>query len=203
MTKKIIATLLIGSSLSLMANEPTTQQDKALMMYGVKHIKMLGKALKENVGSRLKEDPTGLKAVTFCSENAKEVAQKVFAKFPADVRVRRTALKYRNPYNKPDETDVATMNTIAAAMKAGTFNKKPVVVKMKDGTTRVYAPLMVEQSCTKCHGDTAKINPEVLKVIQKKYPKDLATGFNEHDFRGVAVAEISPKTPSKTAPTPK
>ena len=193
MKRKILVATLIAGSVSLMAESTAPAHDKEVMMYGVKHIKMLGKALKENVGSRLKEDPTGLKAVTFCSENAKDVAKKVFANFPSDVKVRRTALKYRNPDNKPDETDSKTMKEIVAAMKAGTFNKKPVVVKMPDGTTRVYAPLMVEKSCTTCHGDTAKMNPEVLKVIKKKYPNDLATGFKEHDFRGVAVAEISAK----------
>ena len=196
MNYKIVTAALLASSVVLMAENATPAQhnnDKDLMMYGVKHIKVLGKALKQNVGSRLKEDPTGLKAVTFCSENAKEVAKKVFADFPGDVKVRRTALKYRNPHNKPDMTDTKTMESIAEAMKAGTFDKKPVVVKMPDGTTRIYAPLMVEKACVTCHGNVAKINPKVLEVIKKKYPDDLATGFKEHDFRGVAVAEISPK----------
>ena len=164
-----------------------------MMMTGIKHIKILGKALKTNVGKRLKEDPSGLSAVKFCSENAKDVAKKAMADFPSNITVRRTALKYRNPHNKPDATDTKVMRQIADAIQAGTFNKKPVVITMEDNTTRVYAPLMVEQSCTKCHGDTAKMNPEVLKIIQEKYPEDKATGFKEHDFRGVAVAEIRPK----------
>jgi len=162
-------------------------------MNGVKHIKILGKALKTNVGKRLKEDPTGLSAVKFCSVNAKDVAKKAMANFPSNITVRRTALKYRNPHNKPDATDTKVMQQIIDAMQAKTFDKKPVVVTMEDNTTRVYAPLMVEKACTKCHGDTAKMNPEVLKVIQEKYPNDKAIGFKEHDFRGVAVAEIHPK----------
>jgi hypothetical protein len=193
MTKKILTTALIASTMTLMAEGSMTAEKKEIMMEGVKYIKILGKELKTNVGSRLKKDPTGLKAVTFCSENAKEVAKKVFADFPAHVKVRRTALKYRNPDNKPDATDTKTMEQIVAAMKAGTFNKKPVVVDMGDNHVHVYAALMVEKACTKCHGDTAKMNPEVRKVIQKKYPKDLATGFKEDDFRGVAVAEITTK----------
>ncbi len=193
MTKKIFISTLIAGTMTLMAQGNMTPEKKEIMMEGVKYIKMLGKELKSNVGSRLKKDPSGLEAVTFCSENVKEVAQKVFANFPAHVKVRRTALKYRNPDNKPDAIDTKTMEQIVAAMKAGTFNKKPVVVDMGENHFRVYAPLMVEKACTKCHGDTAKINPEVLKIIQKKYPKDLATGFKEHDFRGVAVAEITTK----------
>lgn len=193
MTKKILTAALVTSTVALMAQEQMTPEKKEIMMEGVKYIKMLGKELKTNMGSKLKEDPTGLKAVTFCSENVNDIAQKVFASFPANVKVRRTALKFRNEYNKPDETDSKTMEKIVAEMKAGTFNKKPVVVDMKDGHFRVYAPLMVEKACTKCHGDTAKMNPEVLKVIQERYPNDLATGFKEHDFRGVAVAEITTK----------
>jgi len=193
MTKKILITALIASTMTLMAQGSMTPKKKEIMMEGVKYIKILGKELKTNVGSRLKKDPTGIEAVKFCSENAKEVAKKVFADFPANVKVRRTALKYRNEHNKPDAIDTKTMEQIVAAMKAGTFDKKPVVVDMGKDHFRVYAPLMVEKACTKCHGDTAKMNPEVRKIIQKKYPKDLATGFKEHDFRGAAVAEITVK----------
>ncbi len=193
MTRKILSTVLILSSITLMAEGTMTTDKKEIMMEGVKYIKMLGKELKSNVGSRLKKDPSGLKAVSFCADNAKEVAQKVSASFPENVKVRRTALKYRNPDNKPDATDTKTMEKIAAEMKAGTFNKKPVLVDMGEGKFRVYAPLVTEKGCTKCHGISAKIDPKVMEVIKKKYPEDNAIDFFENDFRGVAVAEITTK----------
>jgi hypothetical protein len=39
-----------------------------------------------------------------------------------------------------------------------------------------------------CHGENIK--PEVQALITKSYPKDLASGFKEGDFRGVVIAEI-------------
>jgi len=192
MTKKILLLTSI-TSISLMAQAPSNPEANSTIMTGIKHIKILGKALKTNVGKHLKEDPTGLSAVKFCSENAKDVAKKAMADFPSNITVRRTALRYRNPHNKPDATDTKVMRQIVDAIQSGTFNKKPIVITMEDNTTRVYAPLMVDKACTKCHGDPARMNPEVLKVIQAKYPEDKAIGFKEHDFRGVAVAEIRPK----------
>lgn len=194
MRKKIITTTLISSTMLLMAADtPVQQANRETMMEGVKYIKMLGKALKQNVGKRLKEDPTGVLAAEFCSASASKVAQEVSAGFPDHIKVRRTALKYRNEGNKPDATDIKTMEGIEAAMKAGTFDKKPVMVKMDDNTTRIYAPVMTEKACLKCHGDQKNIDPKVQKIITDKYPKDQAIGFKEGELRGVAIAEITPK----------
>jgi hypothetical protein len=193
MRKKIAISVLIAGTMTLTAQANMTPEKKEIMMEGVKYIKMFAKKHKSGVGSRLKKDPTGLEALTFCTDGAKKAAKKVFATFPEHITIRRTALKYRNKHNKPDATDTKTMEQIAAAIKAGTFNKKPVVVSMGENRYRVYVAAMTEKACTKCHGDTAKMNPKVFKLIQEKYPNDLAVGFKEHDFRGAVVAEIMRK----------
>jgi len=199
--KKLIAISLI--SVFALANEGNaTKADSnatqaqnpnmAVAKEGVKYIKMLGKALKENVGKNLKADPTGLKAAEFCSQKAKEVAQEVSKNFPENIKVRRTAIKYRNPKSKPDATDLEVLNKMDEALKAKTLEKKPMVVDV-NGTKRVYVPLIVEKACTKCHGDVAKMDSKVQEVIKKAYPEDKAVGFKEGDLRGAVVAEIAPK----------
>ena len=159
---------------------------------GVKYIKMLGKELKSHVKAKLKEDPSGIEAAKFCSQNAGKIAQKVMQKFPDNVKVRRVAIKYRNPNNKPDETDLKVLKKMEEELKAQTLQKKPIVVDV-NGVKRVYVPLIVEKACLKCHGDMKNMNSMVRRIIKKKYPEDKAVGFKEGDLRGAVVAEIVPK----------
>ena len=191
--KKSLLLISLAAATALSAAEATPAQDsKAVAMEGVKYIKMLGKELKSNLVKHIKQDPTGLQAAQFCAKSAQDLTKKVNEKFPPNVTVRRTALKYRNPEDKPDATDTKVMEKMLAEMKAGTFKKKPVVVQVGEAK-RVYVPLLVEKTCLKCHGPAEKIDPKVREAIAKKYPQDMATGFNEGDLRGAVVAEITPQ----------
>ncbi len=194
--KKSLA-LIVAVGFVAVASEPPKGLSP-VAKEGVKYIKMLGKGLKAEVKKRMKEDPTGLKAVEFCSENVKEVVQKITKDFPAGVKVRRTALKYRNPDNKPDEIDLKVMNQMVEDKKAKKFKAKPVVVDAGE-KNRVYVPLLIDDVCLKCHGDASKIDPKVQEVIKKKYPGDKAVDFKLYDLRGVVVAELPKKSNEKEA----
>ena len=184
--------LLLGSlTIGMMAVEQAATPPE-----GVKYIKMLGKELKGNLVKYLKQDPSGLQAAYFCSKSAEDLTKKVNAEFPEGVRVRRTALHYRNPENKPDAIDTEVMKKMEAALKEGSFKKKPVVVDV-EGVRRIYVPLIAQKACLKCHGPVAEIDPKVHELIEKRYPDDKAVGFHEGDLRGVIVAEISGKKSQK------
>ncbi len=190
--KKSLILISLAASLSLNAAQQAGSDQKEIAAEGVKYIKILGKELKGNLVKYLKQDPTALQAAYFCAKSAQDITKRVNAKFPSYVKVRRTALKYRNPDNKPDATDIKVMKEMEAAIKAGNFKKKPLVVEAGD-RKRVYIPLITEKVCLKCHGPAKSINPKVRETISKRYPNDLATGFKEGDLRGVIVAEIAPK----------
>ena len=195
MKKSLIILSLLAYS--AMADEAKVQKPSPVVQEGVKYIKMLGKGLKAEVKARMKEDPTGAKAADFCANSAKDIAKKISAKFPEGVTVRRTALKYRNPDNKPDDIDTKVMNQMLEAKKNKTFKAKPVVVEAGD-KVRVYKPLLINDVCLKCHGDSAKMDAKVKETIAKKYPEDNATGFKLYDLRGVIVAELpNPKAKEK------
>jgi hypothetical protein len=57
-----------------------------------------------------------------------------------------------------------------------------------DGEYRVYKPLLIHKACLKCHGEN--VSDEIKSVVSKVYPKDMAMGFKEGDFRGVVVSHI-------------
>jgi hypothetical protein len=189
--RKLVVISLI--SVLAIANEANvTNSDMAIAKEGVKYIKILGKTLKQNVGKRLKADPSGVEAAKFCSTKAKEIAKEAMKDFPKNIKIRRTALKYRNENNKPDVVDEKVLKEMEAALKARNLKKKPIVVDV-NGTKRVYVPVFVEKACTKCHGDIKDINPKVKEIISKAYPNDKAIGFKVGDLRGAMVAEIKPK----------
>ena len=185
---------------AVMANESATPAQPAtpnpIVKEGVKYIKMLGKGLKVEVKKRMKEDPTGAKAAEFCANNAVEIAKKISADFPEGVKVRRTALKYRNLDNKPDEIDIKVMEKMLEDKKNKSFKAKPIVVDAGE-KVRVYKPLLISDVCLKCHGDPAKMDKKVQETISKKYPEDKATGFKLYDLRGVIVAELPKKAEEK------
>jgi len=191
--KKSVTVLSVAAMMTVALQAQSPEEQKALIQEGVKYIKMVGKELKSQVGSRMKKDPSGKEAVSFCLDESPRALKKVVSQFPGHVKVRRTALKYRNPDHKPDALDVKVMEDLQARMQAGTFEKKPFVVEAEGGVKRVYVPIVVEKGCLKCHGPREAMDPQIRSMIAKKYPQDKAVDFHEGDLRGVAVAEIAPK----------
>jgi hypothetical protein len=155
---------------------------------GIQYIKMLGGTLKSQLETHMKADKSGLSAMGFCSARAQEITKEVNEKLPEYASVRRTALKIRNPHNKPDAFDIEIMHAYEKSIKEQTF--KPNDIKMIEAgdTTRIYKPLMTEAACLKCHG--SNVQKEIQEIITSNYPKDQAIGFKEGSLRGVVVAEI-------------
>ena len=175
------------------SNSTTAQnsETKESIPDGVKYIQMLGKALKSELQKHLKEDPSGVKAFDFCSKKADEITKEVNSKLPEGASVRRTALKTRNPNNKPDAIDEGVMEVFE--INAIEKNLSPTnIIKIPDGNyTRYYKPLLVQDACLKCHGES--VSDEIKAKIKEHYPKDIAVGFKNGDFRGVIVSRVKNK----------
>jgi hypothetical protein len=201
MKKQLLSTVAIGAILILSACSETTTSDTKnsqkitnvkyvenaeIQAKGMKQIKGLISGVKPALMGTLKSDKSGISGMEMCSTSAMEMGKKYNASLPKDSKVRRTALKYRNPNNKPDVTDVEVMTKL----KADNSFDKPLVVDMGD-SFRVYKALPVHKPCLICHGDVKKMSSSMLKTIKEKYPNDLAVNFKEHDFRGVIVSTIN------------
>jgi len=159
--------------------------DKPIVIeQGMLHINGFMGTLKPTLKSTLKQDPTHATAMGACASIAMNMTDSYNAT-TTDTKVRRTAIKYRNPKNKPDATDLAVMTQLKSTQDF----TKPVAVDMGD-KYRVYKGLPTQKPCLICHAHEDAIKPKVLKIIKQRYPKDMATGFVEGEFRGVVVAEI-------------
>ena len=140
--------------------------------------------LKPVLMTEMKKDKSGMAGMELCSTSAETIESAYNKTLPTGSNVRRTALKYRNPNNKPDTVDVAVMNKLKEDN-----NFKPVVIELENHY-RVYKALPTMKPCLTCHGDSNSMNSSVQKMIHEKYPKDLASNFKENEFRGVVVSEI-------------
>ena len=207
---KIVSTLLFSTPLIFTACNPTTNQvvpnannnhtqevinqgstisstvtyandKKAIKNRGMLHIKSFMETLQPTLMGMIQSDPTYKTALGACSTLGQSMADDYNR--ASDVKIRRTALRYRNPKNKPDATDKTVMERFLAIKE---FNE-PLVVDMGD-SYRVYKALEVKQPCLACHGEN--ISQDLQKMLIKKYPTDMATNFKLGDFRGAVVAEI-------------
>jgi hypothetical protein len=151
---------------------------------GMLHIDSFMGALQPTLKSAMQSDKSYQTAMGVCASMAMDMTNDYNAQV-TDIKIRRTALKYRNEKNKPDALDTKVMQDFT---QKGDFTK-PVTIDA--GTHyRVYKPLSIKKPCLTCHADSSKIPPKVSAMIKKSYPKDLAIGFIEGEFRGVVVAEI-------------
>lgn len=177
--EKVIETLTTPSTgIKYVLDKPLIEEE------GMLHIKSFMQTLKPTLMDLMKMDDTYVTALGGCSTLAYKMTDD-YSKLSDTVNIRRTALKYRNPANIPDKTDSLVMEN----MKASKDFKKALVVEMP-AHYRVYKAVDMKQPCLACHGDIENMSPKLVKLIDKTYPKDLATGLKLGDFRGVVIAEI-------------
>ncbi len=152
---------------------------------GMRQIKGLINTVKPAIIGSMKQDPSGVMGMKMCATSAKDMEKQYNILLPQDSKVRRTALKFRNPDNEPDNTDRMVMEKL----KTDKHFDIPLVVDMGDNY-RVYKALPTDKTCLACHGESNKMTTEIKAVIHKYYPNDLAINFKEHDFRGVILSTI-------------
>ncbi|MEM8882933.1 MAG: DUF3365 domain-containing protein [Planctomycetota bacterium] len=124
------------------------------------------------------------KALHLCADIAQEKSKEVEARFGFPLR--RTALRYRNPANAPDDFERAYMEKVAAS---GTLPTEPYVEVVGD-ELRYLRAIGLAQICTVCHGPRASLDPKLLEVLAERYPDDRATDFVPGDFRGVVSVRV-------------
>ncbi|MFP4225803.1 MAG: DUF3365 domain-containing protein [Desulfobacterales bacterium] len=155
-----------------------------------------GAELKSHLQSALlKGGPT--EAVSVCSEIAPDIARRFSNQTGWEIG--RTALKYRNPDNAPDEWEKKILKKFQKQKQAGQPIKEMethAVIDMNGSTYFRYMKAIPTQGiCVTCHG--ASLAPKVSEAIDKHYPNDQARGFTVGDIRG-AFSIIQPMDTKNT-----
>jgi len=183
-TKEITKKVAVNNKPSS-SNEITVtyaNDKKFIKDQGMMHISSFMETLKPTLMGLIKSDKTFKTAMGGCTSMAQGMTNDYNAISP-DTKIRRTALKYRSPKNKPDGTDTVVMERFLASNNL----KEPLIVEMPNHY-RVYKALDMKQPCLACHGEN--ISEDLGKMLEKSYPKDMATHFKLGEFRGVIVAEV-------------
>lgn len=121
-------------------------------------------------------------AITFCNEKAYAMTNT----YADSITVRRTAVRYRNPENRPDSLESSVLKEMAEQMKTAATPGIKLVRNTSTGEIHFFKPIMLQPLCLNCHGAPEKqIQNTTLARIQELYPDDGAVNFKEGDLRGV------------------
>lgn len=119
------------------------------------------------------------KAVEACNLLAPGIAEQ-HSKAPWQVG--RTALKVRNPDNAPDAWERQVLEQFAQRAAAGEPLEQLRHGEVVNGEYRYLQAIGTAEACLGCHGTSIK--PELLTLLDQRYPQDQARGFKEGDLRG-------------------
>ncbi|MFN2376450.1 MAG: DUF3365 domain-containing protein [Candidatus Binatia bacterium] len=127
-----------------------------------------------------------------CAEVAQSVTSQVGA--PHGAVARRTALRLRNPRNRPDDFEKAWLLAQDRRVKEGK-EPQPLYAEVDAGPgrreLRHLRPILFPGGiCSQCHGPREDIPAEVRAFLDERYPGDEATGFVAGDLRGAISVRV-------------
>ena len=178
----LISTVLLSLALTTQASD---QGLDSFSEHSQQQIKSLAGALKQTLVASMQAGGPAA-AVETCNLQAAAITAGI--NLDAELQIKRTSLKYRNPANQPDswERDVLAKFSELAASGVAVSQLVHKEKTQKDGQTayRLMRAIPVGPACLTCHGSDTEIPAMVSHHIQKYYPQDQATGYALGDIRG-------------------
>lgn len=96
--------------------------------------------------------------------------------------VGRTALRLRNPANRPDAWERQVLEDFVRRQQAGEELAQMSASAVVEGEFRYMKAIATGEPCLACHGTA--IEPELAALIEQRYPNDQAQGFRPGELRG-------------------
>jgi len=162
---------------------PTSDEKDRVLKVG----QAASEALLQNLGGQLKaalQAGGPVAAMQACQQVAPLSTGAIGQNFEG-VTLRRTTLKPRNPGNAPDEIDEKVLKMLAASS-----NRPAEHIEWTETTARYYKPMVIQEICLKCHGNSADFSPELRDKITALYPNDQATGYGLGELRGAIRVDV-------------
>jgi len=166
-------------------NVLTESAKKHLVLEGASISKQVAVTLQKNLKKAIaKQGIEG--AIEFCHGKAMHLTDSVARAH--HVTIRRSAKKYRNPFNQTSEFE---SNLYKQYILEWLSNKplKPQIIQNEKGEPVYYSTIMLNKKvCLQCHGFPGKGMPlEREAKIKEYYPHDLAIDFKFGEPRGMWV----------------
>ena len=181
--KKLFTALVIVSFFSGCQQHTWKEGEKEIYIDKGKIIaQATAKSMLAEVGKNMKEGGV-VQAAPYCHAHASELTKQMAEE--NGVTIKRTSHKLRNLENAPNDEEQKILDDYLALI-ADKMALTPVVEKDKQGNVHFYAPIMLQQKCTVCHGVKGEtLKEEHYEIIKTLYPDDQAIGFADGDFRGI------------------
>lgn len=128
-----------------------------------------------------------VRAIQVCNVEAPRIASQIAAGRVAGWTVSRTALRVRNPKNRPNDWQNEALVELERRIAAGEPLDQVAWQGRRDGQFVYMRPIMMDGACMTCHGPAESIPASVATEIERLYPDDKATGFSLGDLRGAFV----------------
>ena len=126
-------------------------------------------------------------ALEFCSERALLLTDSMG--LIQNAKVRRVSDQNRNPLNMANESELAYIQKVKAALANGQSVEGQL--NTSEGGHIGYYPIMTNGMCLQCHGQKDQdILPGTWAKIETLYPEDLAVGYGANELRGIWVVEL-------------
>ncbi len=98
------------------------------------------------------------------------------------IKLKQTALRVRNPLNKPDEWEEQVLKKLDKSKRKKGFGE---LTKVKGKSVyRYMKPLYMEMQCLMCHSHSEAMPTEVREFIERNYSTDDSMGYKAGELRG-------------------
>lgn len=182
MINKVIFSLIVFISLSF--RSLTEQTPEEIRQKGDKITAVTGQTLSKSVMNAMSKGGVS-EAVKFCNVAAYPLTDSL-AK-ANQVSIKRTAIRWRNPKNKPTKQEKQLFAAFELEKQEGKISEAKII-KQKNGDWLYAKPIILQTQCQACHGKLGEtLLADNYKTIQKYYPKDKAINFSTGDIRGMWV----------------
>jgi len=169
--------------------ENLKNEDLSYKELGLKYAMNTKAVLGKNLIVAIKNKGTE-EAVAFCNTRAFNIVDS--AGVALNTKIRRVSDFPRNAGNIANSTELNYIHNGKKAIVNGE-KIKPLVQEI-DGKMVGYYPILTNDMCMQCHGNTTtQIQPETFDKIKDLYPNDKATGYSPNELRGIWVIEMDKK----------
>lgn len=176
-------------------SEPTIAETQKIKSIGDTLSVKLLTALKSELLKSIQEKGV-VNAIQVCNIKALPITDKIGKSIDYSIQIKRTTNKYRNLKNKPDEIEkLALAYYTNAKINSDTLPEYYIqkVIKNDKKIFNYYKPLTIGPLCLICHGNRETMDESLKNIIKRLYPNDLATGYQQGDFRGLLKIQVMDK----------
>lgn len=171
--QRIVLALILSALIQPVMAEYQVLQDEARQQ-----VKVFAKALKHTLQTGIQEKGL-LESIGMCHSQAPEISNSLSQN---GWKMSRTAVKFRNEKNQPDEWEQMILASFETRLANGDDIKVLEASKLENGVFHYMKAIPTGQVCLNCHGHS--ITPELADRLDELYPNDKARGFSVGQLRG-------------------